>query len=102
MEYDGVCFVVDVKIRSWKFGVKTGGNPKERFQVPSGRKKVQGLERLKKYCSHSVRKNKAAVFLGFGFVSAQLQGFSTCAFAKASPKHQKSSPRMATVFFKPL
>jgi hypothetical protein len=60
------------------------------------------LERFKKYCSHSVRKNKAAVFLGFGFVSAQLQGFSTCAFAKASPKHQKSSPRMATVFFKPL
>jgi len=89
MEYDGVCFVVGVKIRSWKFGVKTGGNPKERFQVPSGRKKVQGLERLKKYCSHSVRKNKAAVFLGFGFVSAQLQGYSNLRLRQSLAKTPK-------------
>jgi len=27
-----------------------------------------------------------AVFLGFGFVSAQSKGFQTCSFAKASPK----------------
>jgi hypothetical protein len=37
------------------------------------------LERFKKYCSHSVRKNKAAVFWGFGFVSAP-------AFAKATAR----------------
>ncbi|MEI6078987.1 MAG: hypothetical protein WCS94_25665, partial [Verrucomicrobiota bacterium] len=29
---------------------------------------------------------ETAVFLVFGFVSAQLQGFQTCVFAKASPK----------------
>jgi hypothetical protein len=42
-------------------------------------------ERFKKYCSRSAG-NKMAVFFGFGFVSAQLQGSSrvlqTCAFAK--------------------
>jgi hypothetical protein len=43
-----------------------------------------------------------AFFLGFGFVSAQSQGFQTCSFAEASPKHQKSSLRMATAFFKTL
>jgi hypothetical protein len=54
------------------------------------------LERLKKYGSHSALKNEDAVFLVFGFrlrqgcggqvVLAQLQGFETCAFAKALPK----------------
>ncbi|MEI6076139.1 MAG: hypothetical protein WCS94_11230 [Verrucomicrobiota bacterium] len=29
---------------------------------------------------------ETTVFLDFGFVSAQLQDFQTCAFAKASPK----------------
>jgi hypothetical protein len=38
---------------------------------------------------------KAAVFLVFGFVSAQLQGFQTCAFAKTSPKTK--NPRSATL-----
>jgi hypothetical protein len=32
-----------------------------------------GQERLKKYCSHPAGKKTEAVFLGFGFVSAQLQ-----------------------------
>jgi hypothetical protein len=36
--------------------------------------KYSCFEQIKKYCSHSAGKNKAAVFLGFGFVSAQLQG----------------------------
>jgi hypothetical protein len=43
-----------------------------------------------------------AVFLIFGFVSAQLQGFSTCAFAEASPKIKNPRSESATVFFKPL
>ncbi|HXL72773.1 MAG TPA: hypothetical protein VN963_04025 [bacterium] len=40
--------------------------------------------------------------MSFGIVSAQLQGYSTCAFAKASPKTQKSSLRMATIFLQTL
>jgi hypothetical protein len=47
-------------------------------------------------------KEGEAVFLGFGVVSAQSQGFQTCSFAEASPKHQKSSLRTATLFFKTL
>jgi hypothetical protein len=31
------------------------------------------LERFKKYRSHSARRKEGAVFLGFGFVSAQSQ-----------------------------
>ena len=34
---------------------------------------------------------ETAVFWVFGFVSAQLQGFPTCAFAKASPKNKNPS-----------
>jgi len=34
------------------------------------------LERFKKYCSHSGKAGREAVFLGFGVVSAQSQGFS--------------------------
>jgi hypothetical protein len=63
---------------------------------------MEALERFKKYCSHSEKKEWEAVFLGFGVVSAQSQGFQTCSFAEASPKHQKSSLRTATLFFKAL
>jgi hypothetical protein len=34
------------------------------------------LERFKKFCSHADGEKERAVFLGFGFVSAQLQGFT--------------------------
>jgi hypothetical protein len=47
-------------------------------------------------------KEGEAVFLGFGVVSALVTGFQTCSFAEASPKHQKSSLRPATLFFKTL
>ncbi|MDE3099752.1 MAG: hypothetical protein KGJ88_09785 [Verrucomicrobiota bacterium] len=60
------------------------------------------LERFKKYCSHSGRKGWEGVFLGFGVVSAQSQGFQTCSLAEALPKHQKSPLRTATLFFKTL
>jgi hypothetical protein len=33
-------------------------------------------EHFQKNCSHVVGESEEAVFLGFGFVSAQLQGFS--------------------------
>jgi hypothetical protein len=59
------------------------------------------LERFKKYCSHTARRGEA-VFLGFGVVSAQSQGFQTCSFAEASPKRQKSSLRTATLFLETL
>jgi len=39
---------------------------------------------------------ETAVFLVFGFVSAQLQGFQTCAFAKASPKNK--NPRCPSLY----
>jgi hypothetical protein len=55
-------------------------------------------ERLKKYCSHSEKNVGKAVFLIFGFVSAQLQGFSTCSFAEASPKTKNPRSELATVF----
>jgi len=60
------------------------------------------IERFKKYCSHSAKGIGRAVFLVFGVVSAQLQGFSTCSFAEASPKTKNPRSEMATVFFKPL
>jgi hypothetical protein len=39
-------------------------------------KGLGALERIKKHCSHLVKSRRKAVFLGFGFVSAQLQGYS--------------------------
>jgi hypothetical protein len=38
----------------------------------------------------------------FGFVSAPLQGFQTCAVAEASPKNQNSPPPIATSFLSML
>src|SRR5437868_7057811 len=50
------------------------------------------LERFKKYCSHSALKNEDAVFLVFGFVSAQLQGFAKPA---PSPKPRQKPKILA-------
>jgi hypothetical protein len=50
-------------------------------------------ERFKKYCSHSGEDVEAAVFLIFGFVSAQLQGLSNLRLRRSLAKNQKSSLR---------
>jgi hypothetical protein len=47
------------------------------------------LEHFRKYCSHAVGKDEGAVFLGFGFVSAQSQAAAGMLPHSASPKHQK-------------
>jgi hypothetical protein len=51
------------------------------------------LERLKKYCSHSAKGIERAVFLVFGFVSAQLQGLSNLLLRQSLAKNQKSALR---------
>src|SRR5882724_6578107 len=51
------------------------------------------LEQLKKYCSHSAKGIERAVFLVFGFVSAQLQGLSNLLLRRSLAKNQKSSLR---------
>ena len=53
-----------------------------------------GLERLKKYCSHSALNSEEAVFLIFGFVLAQLQGFANLRLRQSLAKNQKSSLRI--------
>jgi hypothetical protein len=62
--------------------------------------KAAPLERFKKNCSHLVSQNYETVFLGFGFVSAQLKGFQTCAFAKASPKPKNPRSQWPQFFLK--
>jgi hypothetical protein len=49
-------------------------------------------ERLKKYCSHPAEWKTAAVFLGFGFVSAQSQG---CFEPAPSPKPRQNPKILA-------
>ena len=56
------------------------------------------LERFKKYYSRSVR----AVFLSFGFVSAQLQATAGMRFRQSLARTQKSSLRTATLFLETL
>jgi hypothetical protein len=56
------------------------------------------LERLKKFYSHAVGGQEEAVFLGFGFVSAQLQGCSNLRLRRSLAKTQKSSLRTAAEF----
>ena len=64
---------------------------------------VFALERLKKYCSHSAKGIGRAVFLVFGFVSAQSQGFSNLLFHRSLAKNQKSSLRIGySIFFTAL
>jgi len=57
------------------------------------------LERLKKCCSHSALKNEDAVFLVFGFVLAQLQGFANLRLRQSLAKNQKSSLRIGYSIF---
>src|SRR5580704_2154942 len=49
------------------------------------------LERFKKYCSHSEKKKWQAVFLVFGVVSAQSQGFQHAPSPK--PRQKTKNPR---------
>jgi hypothetical protein len=60
------------------------------------------LEHFHKYYSHSVGKNKEAVFLGFRFVSAQSQATVGMLLRQSLAKTQKSSLRLATVFLQKL
>jgi hypothetical protein len=69
---------------------------------PGGRRFSTGLERFKKYCSHSGGQAEEAVFLGFGFVSAQSQAAAGMLLRQSLAKTQKSSLRMATLFLKTL
>jgi hypothetical protein len=65
-------------------------------------REIGGLEHFHKYCSHVVGKDEGTVFFGFGFVLAQSQAAAGMLPHSASPKHQKSSLRMATVFLQTL
>jgi hypothetical protein len=58
------------------------------------------LEHFRKNCSHADGEREEAVFSSFGFVSAQLQGFQTCSFAKASPKLKNPRSAWLQFFFK--
>ena len=60
------------------------------------------LERFKKYCSHAVKWNEGAVFLGYGCVSAQSQDVSNLLLRQNFALTQKSPLRTATAFFKAL
>ena len=60
---------------------------------------LPALERLKKYCSHSTKRIERAVFLVFGIVSAQLQGFSNLLLRRSLAKNQKSSLRIGHSIF---
>jgi hypothetical protein len=62
-------------------------------------KRTGARERLKKYCSHSEKWNGKAVFLVFGFVSAQLQGFANLRLRQSLAKNQKSSLRIGNSIF---
>jgi hypothetical protein len=65
-------------------------------------KRLWSLERFKKYRSHSAERDKGAVLLDFGFVSAQLQAAKGMLLRQILAKTQKSSLRMATLFLKTL
>jgi hypothetical protein len=55
---------------------------------------LSGLERLKKYCSHSAKGIERAVFLVFGIVSSQLQGLLNLLLRRSLAKNQKSALRI--------
>jgi len=57
------------------------------------------LERVKKYCSHSVLRNEDAVFSIFAVVSAQLQGFANLRLRRSLGKNRKSSRRIGYTIF---
>jgi hypothetical protein len=56
------------------------------------------LEHFQKNYSHAVGKNERVVFLGFGFVSAQLQGLAKLRLRQSLAKTQKSSLRIGYSF----
>ena len=47
------------------------------------------LEHFQKYCSHSAEEKERAVFLVFGFVSVQLQGFLNLRLRRSLAKTPK-------------
>jgi hypothetical protein len=57
------------------------------------------FERLKKYGGHSAKGMERAVFLVFGVVSAQLQGFSNLLLRRSLANNQKSSLRIGHSIF---
>ena len=57
------------------------------------------LEHFQKYYNHSEELIEKAVFLGFGFVSAQSQGFSNLPLRQSLAKAQKSSLRIGYNIF---
>jgi len=59
-------------------------------------------ERFKEFCSRADGGANAAVFLPFGFVSAQLQGFFNLRLRQSLAQSQKSSLRKATEFLEKL
>jgi hypothetical protein len=56
------------------------------------------LEHFQKNCSHAAGELKRAAFLGFGFVSAQSQGFTNLLHHQNLAKTQKSSLRIGYIF----
>jgi hypothetical protein len=59
------------------------------IRVRSAQRGDCGLEHFQKYCSRSVETLERAVFLVFGFVSAQLQGFSNLLLRRSLAKKPK-------------
>jgi len=65
----------------------------------AGLRPAATLEQFKKYCSHSGMRSEEAVFLVFGFVLAQLQGFANLRLRQSLAKDQKSSLRIGYSIF---
>ena len=55
-------------------------------------------EHFQKNCSHAAGEPERAVFLGCGFVSAQLQGFANLRLCQILATTQKSSLRIGCIF----
>jgi len=67
-----------------------------------GRSKTKELERFHKCCSGVLFLVETAVFLIFGVVSTQSQGFSNLLLRRSLAKNQKSSLHTATSFLSTL
>jgi len=66
------------------------------------RPRLCSSEHFQKYCSHPAVMEQGTVFLSFGFVSAQSQGFANLLLRQSLAKTQKSSLRMAALFLQTL
>jgi hypothetical protein len=74
----------------------------QRRSLVGGQKEsADKLEHFKKFCGH-LPKRERAVFLSSGFVSALSQVTSDMLRRQSLARTQKSSPQMATEFFKML